>query len=149
MTRIIVLDSGPLGLLANPKSTPRTEAMNLWFETLLAGGDVFIIPEIADYEVRRELIQTGATASLRRLDSLQERASYVALTTAAMRQAAILWAQARKRGRPTADRHALDGDVILAAQASFLGDPDTAVIIATENLDHLSQFTDARRWSDI
>jgi predicted nucleic acid-binding protein len=149
MKRIIVLDSGPLGLLANPQGSEASKRCTTWLLRLRQNGDQVAIPEIADYEVRRELTRIGATASLARLDRLEADAIYVPLTTAAMRQAAILWAQARKRGRPTADPHALDGDVILAAQASFLGDPDTAVIIATDNVDHLSQFADARRWPDI
>ena len=61
-----------------------------------------------------------------------------------MLRAAELWAEARKRGQPTADPKVLDGDVILAAQALQVGG-----IVVTDNIGHLSQFVDARRWSDI
>jgi hypothetical protein len=37
-----------------------------------------------------------------------------------MLQAAEFWAEARREGIPTADPKALDGDVILAAQATVI-----------------------------
>lgn len=42
------------------------------------------------------------------------------MNTAIMLQAAQFWAEARQRGIPTADPKALDGDVILAAQATMI-----------------------------
>jgi hypothetical protein len=63
-----------------------------------------------------------------------------------MLKAAEFWAEARRRGRPTADPKALDGDVILAAQAALVADEGHEVIIATTNVKHLSQFVDAREW---
>lgn len=61
-------------------------------------------------------------------------------------KAAQLWAEARRRGRPTADPKALDGDVILAAQATLVAEEGNEVIVATTNVGHLSQFVDAREW---
>jgi hypothetical protein len=90
------------------------EQCQLWLTRLLAGGHHAAVPEIADYEVRRELLRIGSAAGIARLDALAIRVGYLPLTTAAMRKAAELWAQARQQGRPTADPHALDGDVILA-----------------------------------
>jgi len=72
---------------------------------------------------------------------------YLPLTTAAMRQAAVFWAQARQRGQPTADDKALDGDVILAAQAVTLGAAE--VVIATTNVGHLSRFAPTALWPDV
>ncbi len=149
MSRIVVLDSTPLGMLANPQGDSDNARCGAWFLRLQATGDTIIIPEIADYEVRRELKRIAATASLRRLDGLQNQATYLALTTAVMHKASDLWATVRQQGRVTADPHALDGDVILAAQASFLGDPDLPVVIATGNVKHLILFGDARLWQDV
>ena len=64
-----------------------------------------------------------------------------------MRRAAAFWAEARQEGRPTAPDPALDGDVILAAQAATLDHDD--VIIATTNPGHLSRYTPAELWTDI
>lgn len=85
---------------------------------------------------------TGASGRARA--SLLE---YFPLTTSAMRRAAEFWAQARREGRPTADDKALDGDVILAAQAMTLGVTD--VMIAMTNVAHLSRFAPAALWTDI
>jgi hypothetical protein len=63
--------------------------------------------------------------------------------------AAELWAEARRRGRPTADDRSLHADVILAAQARNLALGGHTIIVATSNLRHLSQMTDARLWTDI
>jgi len=63
-----------------------------------------------------------------------------------MLKAAEFWAEVRNRGRPTANPEALDGDVILADQATLVADEGNEVIVATTNLEHLSQFVDAREW---
>jgi hypothetical protein len=69
---------------------------------------------------------------------------------AAMRKAAELWAQARRAGTPTAPDLALDGDVILAAQALLLATQEAEqVVIATTNPGHLNRYTDAQEWSAV
>lgn len=112
-----------------------------------AGGATVIVPEIADYEVRRELLRARRTAGIERLDVLISEVEYLAITTSAMRQAARFWAEARQRGHPTAADCKLDGDVILAAQAATLD--RVGVIVATTNVRHLSRFVLAGIWSDI
>lgn len=107
-----------------------------------------VLPEIADYEVRRELIRKGDPRPLRRLDDLRNTLIYVPIRTEAMQRAASLWAQARGRGQPTADENALDADVILAAQAlEYIGLDDDLVVI-TDNNRHLAQFVTTSSWSD-
>ena len=148
---VIVLDSGPLGLLSNPKPTRATLEANQWADNRLDAGDRLIVPEIADYEVRRELLRARKERSVARLDQLAESFGYLVLTTAMMREAASLWAEARQAGQPTAHHAAIDGDVILAAQAKVAqamtgGD---IVVVATTNPAHLARYTDARQWSEI
>jgi predicted nucleic acid-binding protein len=113
---------------------------------VLAGVNIFV-PEIADYEVRRELLRANKASGLARLDSLAGLVNYLPLTTIALRQAALFWAQARQQGYPTADDKALDGDAILSAQAVTLGMADT--VIATTNVGHLSRFAPADVWQNI
>ena len=52
MNRIILLDSGPLGMVTNPKATGTPLDCQLWLKSLLRRGERFAILEISDYEVR-------------------------------------------------------------------------------------------------
>jgi predicted nucleic acid-binding protein len=149
MSRVILLDSGPLGLVTNPKASPENDACNQWMQNRLKADDSVLIPAIADYEVRRELLRAGKTRGIAKLDALKAATGYVPLTTEMLLKAADLWAQARNMGKPTAPDMALDGDVILAAQAAVLGAAGWQVIIATTNIKHLELFADARLWRDI
>jgi len=118
-------------------------------EGLLVRGFDIYIPEIADYELRREMIRQGLLSSIVRLDKLKGAVQYLPLTTAIMLQAADLWAQSRNAGVATSDRHALDGDVILCAQALSLNRPPTDFIVATGNVKHITRFVPADLWSNI
>jgi predicted nucleic acid-binding protein len=149
MNRIVVLDTGVLGLLTHPQGSPDSERCVKWITTLIAGGVIFVLPEIADYELRRELVRTSQTKALRRLDALKELTRYEAITTAAMLEAARLWAWVRNQGQPTADSKALDGDVILAGQVAPLIPFADDIVIATTNVRHLNLFGSARLWQEI
>lgn len=146
MSRAVLLDAGPLGLATNPRRSPQSEACAAWLQSLISAGVRVIIPEISDYEVRRELLRARKTAGVGRLDALADLLEYMAISTAAMRQAAAFWATARQQGQPTASDKALDGDMILAAQGATLGAP---FVIATTNVDHLSRFANAKSWQTI
>ena len=149
MSKLILLDAGPLGLLSNPNSTPSAHAAHTWMYQQQSQGHVLIVPEIADYEVRRELLRAGKSKGIRRLELLKATLSYLPLTTKTMLRAAEFWAQSRRTGRPTASDAALDCDVILAAQAALLLDAGGDAIIATTNLRHLSQFVPAADWQQL
>ena len=144
---VVVLDSDPAGLLAKRGGEPRVDACVSWQENLLAQNVRIVLPEIVDYELRRELVRLKATSSIARLDRLATIVEYLPLTTAAMRLAAELWAQGRQSGQPTADPKELDGDVILAAQALLLGVSD--VVVATTNVGHLSRYANTKFWQDV
>jgi predicted nucleic acid-binding protein len=136
-------------MVTNPKAKGLPLACQQWLKTLLKRGERFAIPEIADYEVRRELLRANLLKSVRRLDHLTQTLEYIPIQTDTMLLAANLWAEVRKRGQPTADPKALDGDVILAAQAQILANETAEVIIATTNVGHLSRFATALNWQDI
>lgn len=147
MKRFVLLDAGPLGLITNPKRSQQSIACNQWLQSLLLAGDHVMVPEITDYEVRRELRRARKVKGLQRLDDLIEAIEYLPLTTAIMRDAARLWAEIRQLGLPTAADHSLDGDVILAAQARSI--PLDGVMVATTNVGHLSRLVEAALWTDI
>jgi predicted nucleic acid-binding protein len=137
----LLLDTGPLAMLVHPRPD---RAFVGWFAAAVAANQTIVIPEIADYELRRKLLHQDFKQSISRLDSLEEFLRYLPIDTATLHRAAELWAAARRRGRPTAPPAALDGDVILAAQAEAVG-----AIVVTEDLEDLSQFVPTRRWTEI
>ena len=129
---IVLLDAGPLGILTNPKATPLNLECRQWMKELLLKNYRVILPEIADYEVRRELIRAKRLQGIQRLDDWKSRLEYQPLTTATMLKAAEFWAEARQTGKPTASPEALDGDVILAAQASLIAESQGDRIVVVE-----------------
>lgn len=141
MAKPLLLDTGPLGRIAHPTASREIAG---WFTDLLRQGVEIVIPEIADYELRRNLILEGLNDSIKRLDDLERLLTYLPLTTEHMQKAAELWAEARKTGQPTADDKALDGDVILAAQTLAVQG-----VVATENVAHLTRFCAAKHWKDV
>jgi hypothetical protein len=145
----VLLDAGPLGVATNPRSSVENELCKNWLSTLVYSGALVIIPEIADYEVRRELLRADKRPGIARLDALKALLAYEPITTTAMLRAAEFWSTARKMGKQSAADAALDADMILAAQAAELSGKGHDAIIATTNLRHLSLFAPAKMWSDI
>jgi len=150
MAKLVLLDTGVLGLATNPKATI-SGAVLLWIKRLLRDDQRPLVPEIADYELRRELVRISSKTSIETLNRMGTKLGYLPLDTETMRRAAELWAQSRATGRPLADKHALDGDVILCAQAQLLADayPRDDVLIATTNVEHLRHFVAADEWQNI
>jgi predicted nucleic acid-binding protein len=151
MIKTILLDSTPLGLLTKRAGARAADEAQQWLAFHLSRGVRFIVPEIVDYELRRELLRLRSHFSLTRLDAfnaaLPDR--YLPVTTTALRVAADLWATARQQGFPTADHQALDVDVILAAQALSSGLPRGELVVATGNLVHLTRFVPSQLWDRI
>lgn len=144
-----MLDTGPLGVLSKPKPNAQDIDCSQWMESLLARGIQVVIPEICDYEVRRELLRAGKTQGVAHLDALCSTLSYLPLDTSMIRRAAQLWADIRHANLQTADPHAVDGDVILAAQTLALGLLVGEVVVATGNPHHIARFVTAKLWQDI
>ncbi len=133
-------------MIANSRAAP--EIVN-WVAGLRDAGTRILIPEIADFEIRRELIRIASHQSITRLNWLRETYDYEPISTAIMQRAAEFWALSRNRGRPLADPHALDGDCILAATAEAVAVRGHHVTIATTNIGHLALLTRAALWSEI
>ncbi len=147
MSRTVLLDAGPLGLLTAPPHRQDARACSQWLAGLIQAALRIVVPEITDYELRRELLRAGKVRSVQRLDALGQSTEYLPITTAAMRRAAELWAQARQQGQPTAADNTIDADMILAAQALTLGAP--GLVIATTNVGHLARFVPAEFWQNV
>jgi hypothetical protein len=133
-------------MVTHPRRNP---AEKDWLQRRISSGDAVFIPDVADYEVRRELLRAEKMTGVDRLDALGATLGVIATTPETLREAASLWAAARRRGLPAADDAALDVDVIIAAQAKRLEREVDKVIVATTNVGHLARFVDARRWEAI
>jgi predicted nucleic acid-binding protein len=156
MITVILLDAGPLGLISHPAGGEDARLCKDWFEAELRAGNSICIPAIADYEVRRELVRAERRKSLQKLDELIQQLAYIPLLGDTIRTAAELWADARRKGVPTAPEAALDADCLLAAQARTLLGLNRShrwvkltrderaqginVAIATTNVGHLGRY---------
>jgi predicted nucleic acid-binding protein len=101
MSELLVLDTGVLGIVTNPKASPEITKCQQWIKAQLQKRKYLVIPEIADYELRRELLRANKIQGLARLDALNMTSLYLPITTQAMLKAAEFWATARKQGKPT------------------------------------------------
>jgi predicted nucleic acid-binding protein len=148
---IIALDAGPLGLLTHRKDNKEAEACRKWLVTQIAAGSQIIVPAIADYEVRRELIRAGKSQGISRLDQFIDATPerYLPPTAEAFRKAAELWAKVRNEGLPTAADEALDADVLFAAQLLTSKFAAEKLVVATSNPKHIARFLNAREWQNI
>lgn len=144
MNERFALDSTPLSLLCHPNlRLAEVREVRDWVARRVTLGDEVLIPEICDYEVRRELLRVGRTESVGRLDDLHAEYTVLAVTGDILRRAAQFWAEARQAGLPTASPEALDADAILAAQAEGAG-----AVVITGNVGHVRRFVTAKHWRD-
>jgi predicted nucleic acid-binding protein len=150
LARIIPLDAGVVGLLCCSPTDPDVPECKQWIAGLLSRRAVVIIPDVTDYEVRRELVRLDARGKkkLLRLDAIRSNLKPAEVTPKAWIKAAEFWAIVRRSGLTTAHPMALDADAILAAVAVTVRKPGDTVTIATTNVGHLARFPgiDAREW---
>lgn len=149
MTKAILVDSTPLGQITHPKVKPEIRE---WLEKINQQNINLLIPEIVDYELRRQLLLNNRFKSIARLDALIKN-RLVLINRETILKACELWAWIRQQGLPTADKNNIDGDVILSAQAILQKQYYHEVTIVTENVKHLSRFCIygivAEKWSEI
>jgi hypothetical protein len=149
VSTIILLDAGPLGLVTYPGASDDHKACSEWLEAKLLGRADVRIPELADYEVRRGMLRVKQHEGIKKLDALKDVLEYIPIVTSSMLKAAEFWARVRQLGFTTADDKALDGDVILAAQAAILSEQGDEVIIATTNVKHFQVLVAVDEWRKI
>jgi predicted nucleic acid-binding protein len=136
----LLLDTSVLGWVCHPR---KHDDVRAWFRRAVLEHEM-LVSEVADYELRRELLRIGAARSLARLDEVGRELVYVPVTTATWRSAARLWAQLRQSGVANAPREALDPDVLIAVQAVA---EEAAVV--TSNVDHFKAVVRAMKWEDV
>lgn len=116
---IVFIDSGVLGILANPNKINQVSDCQEWLYRLLSQGVYVCSSEICDFEVRRSLILESQRKpnlnSIQNLDQLREIISFLPITSEILRKASTLWASARSQGIPTADNKSLDIDIIICS----------------------------------
>jgi toxin FitB len=145
VARIFIFDSDPAGLVCHEPGNPERAGVWNWMLKEWVAGAIIVIPAIVDYEVRRSLILAETWESVERLDALYDHhVRYLPISQDALKRAAELWARARREHRPTASDPALDGDVIMSAQAmEFCSDADDWQVI-TENVEHIARYVGNR-----
>ncbi|MEL7010247.1 MAG: type II toxin-antitoxin system VapC family toxin [Cyanobacteria bacterium J06629_2] len=152
---IVFIDTGILGLLANPNKKGEAADCEQWLLGLLSKGVSVLTSDICDYEVRRNLILESFRKpninSVTSLNELKDLITFLPISNKVMIKAASLWAEARIQGVPTADDKSLDADIIICAQYKLLEQeyPGRYIVIATTNVKHLSLFTEAKEWREI
>lgn len=149
MSLHILLDSYPLGLLSKPTNSPLVLNIGVLSRIMITAGHHIYIPEVIDYELRRELIRANKMNSIKELENLRASFRYLPITTEVMLLNADLWAYSRRSGIPTGDPAKLVIDVILSAQALTLPVPPASIIVATSNVPHISRFVSADLWTNI
>ncbi len=149
---VIILDTFPTSSVAKrPGRRPTlSDQCHQWVDACEDAGHTILVPAISYYEALRELELRRAASQIERLkDFCLLPTRFIPLTTSHIETAARLWGETRRAGRPTASDDALDGDVILAAQALSLGLSPSDYIVATTNISHLSRFVPADEWTNI
>ncbi len=146
-----MLEAGIVGLLCSSPLLPNVVARIAWLEELAQAGSEFSLSNLTDFAVRRELLRLRVPTKLRRLDDLHCLVGVISIDFHTWSKAAEFRAIARQAGQPTAAPDALDGDAILAADASTMIQPGDSATIATTNPGHLGRLPgiDAHRWKDI
>lgn len=136
----LILDTVVVGQVCHPR---RYGEVRQWLAAVAAEHEP-LLSEVADYELRRELLRIGAKRSLAHLDELSRELRYLPVTTATWRSAANLWALLRRTGKLTAADAALDGDVLIAAQALA-----EDAIVVTSNKRHFEPIVRALDRSEV
>lgn len=147
---VVLLDSGPLGILANPNNSSNPVRCRAWVASLINKDIAVVVPEIIAYELRRELIRRGRTSSLESLNHFRKTLPFLPTSKDVLEKAAELWATARARNESTAHDASIDIDVILSAHAILLAGQDgDYTVVATTNVRHIQRYTPADQWENI
>ena len=148
---IVFLDSGIVYSLVNTSKVKEVVDCQEWFFSLLSKGVLIVSSAICEYEVKRELIRRNKIEELNNLTELKQWLNFIKVDDKVLDLAAKNWAKARNMGIPSADDKRLDADMIICSTWQLLQEKWTGryVVIATNNVKHLSRFANAEIWQNI
>lgn len=81
VSRVVLLDAGILGLVTNPKRSQQSTDCARWLQNLAIQDNRIIVPEIADYEVRRELLRAVLSRIITEYEKLGDLTTAAFVTT--------------------------------------------------------------------
>ena len=142
MTLKLLLDTNVLARICQPT---RFRDVQRWFQQMLERGAAapeLLVSVLADYELRRKLLEVDATESLVHLDTLAKFLRYVPVTAEVARRAAEL---RQSLFGELAQMPLSDADLLMAAQAAALG----ATIVTSDKALLRIPSLAARDWSEI
>lgn len=125
MKRKLMLDTNVLARICHPT---KFRDVQQWFREMLEQGSEapeLLVSVLADYELRRQLLDVDAVKSLEHLDTLSRFLRYVPVTAEACRRAIEL--RRSLPGEP-ARMQLSDGDLIMVAQAAL----EDAVLVTSD-----------------
>jgi len=148
---IVFLDSGVIYSLINTSNVKKVIDCQEWFYALLGRGVLFVSSAICEYEIKRELIRRNQLKELNNLNEIKQWFNFLEVDENVWNMAAKNWAKARNMGIPTADNLSLDADMVICATWQILQEKweGRYVVIATNNVKHLSHFANADIWENI
>src|SRR5262245_21053254 len=100
MSRVIVLDTGSLGLLTNPKKTPEPRVIRRWTLDMMAAGHRLLVLAIADYEGQGELERVGHRKGIAQLDAFNAARADRYLTLSPTARYGLRRSSGRRRAMP-------------------------------------------------
>lgn len=138
------MDSGPLNEIIKPQ--PSTDVIR-WLRFIDKNRIAVRVPEIIDYELRREIVlqylvgKNDSSKSINRLNKYRKTERFIPINpSVTLTDACEIWAELRYIGQGTSDVKNIDVDVILAAQALSMKKDFDEVIIVTGNLSDICRF---------
>jgi len=140
VSRFIFLDSGPLNLLTQRRGVPAADNCRAWLSAQISKGAFFFVPEVVDYELRRELLRAGKIAAITRLDALLDEHLNHVVTQFASRQ--ILMTSAPEDG-------GILPEDVRSPVVSLPNPPDSPVVplrLLPRNAAHVPSPSDPPRW---
>jgi len=138
----LMLDTNVLARICHPT---KFREVQRWFHQMLEQGNAapeLLVSVLADYELRRKLLEMHATESLEHLDTLAKFLRYVPVTAETARRAAEL---RQELSGELVQKELSDADLLMAAQAALEG----AVLVTSDMALRRIPSVSAKDWNEV